>query len=109
MESGGGAADIPDDRMSAPSITPQAAARRPRPLDPRSLLWLVLLAVPAIVLLFVAVRAAYGPRDFYDFHIFWHAGRDVLAGRNPYPTATADALRNQDQFVYPAPAAVAMA
>jgi hypothetical protein len=95
--------------MSAPTITPRATARRPRPLDPRSLAWQVALIVPALVLLVVAVRTAYGPRDFYDFHIFWNAGRDVLAGRTPYPHATFAALRHQDQFVYPAPAAVAMA
>jgi alpha-1,2-mannosyltransferase len=95
--------------MSAPTITPGAAARRPRPLDPRSLAWQVVLIVPALVLLVVAVRTAYGPRDFYDFHIFWHAGRDVLAGRTPYPHVTQAALHHQDLFVYPAPAAVAMA
>jgi alpha-1,2-mannosyltransferase len=95
--------------MSAPTITPATAARRPRPLDPRSLAWQILLIVPALVLLVVAVRTAYGPREFYDFHIFWHAGRDVLAGKTPYPHATLTALRHQDQFVYPAPAAVAMA
>jgi Glycosyltransferase family 87 len=71
--------------------------------------WPLAVGVPALVLLAVALRTAYGPRDFYDFHIFWHAGRDVLAGRNPYPPATAAALRHQDQFVYPAPAAVVMA
>jgi Glycosyltransferase family 87 len=94
--------------VSVPIATsPPRAGRRP-PL-PRGLVWPIVLGLPAAFLLLTALQTAYGPRDFYDFHIFWHAGRDVLAGRNPYPPATSAALRHQDQFVYPAPAAVAMA
>jgi hypothetical protein len=73
-----------------------------------ALLWLLALAVPAIALGIITIGLAYGPRNFYDFHIFWHAGRQVLNGVTPYPAITAEALRNQNQFVYPAPAAVAM-
>ncbi len=73
-----------------------------------ALLWLLALAVPAIALGIITIGLAYGPRNFYDFHIFWHAGRQVLDGVTPYPPITAEALRNQNQFVYPAPAAVAM-
>ncbi len=66
------------------------------------------LAAPAIALLFITIGLAYGPRNFYDFQIFWNAGQAVLDGVSPYPAITHDALRNQDQFVYPAPAAVVM-
>jgi glycosyl transferase family 87 len=94
--------------VSVPFASRQpAAGHRPAPLH--GLVWAVVLGLPAALLLLAGLRAAYGPRDFYDFHIFWHAGRDVLAGRNPYPAARVAALRGQDQFVYPAPAAVAMA
>lgn len=91
--------------------TPSLSTRLPSggPLHPRSLAWPLALGVPAVVLLWVSLHTAYGPRDFYDFHIFWHAGRDVLHGRSPYPPATAAALRHQDQFVYPAFSALAMA
>jgi alpha-1,2-mannosyltransferase len=93
--------------MSTPSLSTRLPAGGP--LSPRSLAWPLALGVPAGVLLWISLRQAYGPRDFYDFHIFWHAGRAVLHGRNPYPPATVAALRHQDQFVYPAFSALAMA
>src|SRR5947209_13692997 len=93
--------------MSTPSLSTRLPAGGP--LSPRSLVWPVALGVPAIVLLWVGLKAAYGAHDFYDFRIFWDAGRAVLHGHNPYPPATVAALRHQDQFVYPAFSAVAMA
>ncbi len=72
------------------------------------MLWLFALLVPAISLGVITIGLAYGPRDFYDFQIFWHAGKAVIDGVSPYPQITHAALKHQDQFVYPAPAAVAM-
>jgi hypothetical protein len=57
----------------------------------------------------LAIVSAFGNHHYSDFGVFWHAGRHVLQGVNPYPAATFHALRNQDQFVYPAPAALLMA
>jgi Glycosyltransferase family 87 len=48
-------------------------------------------------------------RAFFDFHAFWNAGKDVLHGRSPYPPADPGVLAHERSFVYPAPAAVAMA
>ena len=77
-------------------------------MAPARLAWLLALAVPAIALGVITIQLAYGRHHFYDFQIFWHAGRAVLDGVTPYPAITHDALKHQDQFVYPAPAAVAM-
>ncbi len=57
----------------------------------------------------LAIVSAFGNHHYSDFGVFWHAGRHVLQGVNPYPEATFHALRHQDQFVYPAPAALLMA
>lgn len=58
--------------------------------------------------LFVYVLATgYHP---FDFHTFWHSGRDVLSGHSPY-SASLPAVAHRDTFrpfVYPAPAAIAM-
>ncbi len=95
--------------MTTPSLTP-AAPRTTASTAAilRRLRWPLLLLVPALALGMITLRTAYGPRNFYDFHIFWQAGRDVLAGRSPYPPATHAALVHQNRFVYPMPAAVAM-
>ena len=66
-------------------------------------------ALPLLYLaLFVYVMAAgYHP---FDFHTFWHSGRDVLHGRSPY-SASLPAVAHKETFrpfVYPAPAAIAM-
>jgi Glycosyltransferase family 87 len=48
--------------------------------------------------------------DAFDFHTFWHSGRDVLNGHSPY-SASLPAVAHMDTFrpfVYPAPAALAM-
>lgn len=87
---------------AAPSSAPFVGALR-------RLGWPLALLLPALGLAVFALQAAYGPRNYYDFHIFWHAGKDVLAGRSPYPAPTIQALRHQNQFVYPAPAALAVA
>jgi alpha-1,2-mannosyltransferase len=46
---------------------------------------------------------------FFDFEVFWSAGRDVLAGRSPYPPVDASVLSTEANFVYPAAAAYLMA
>jgi alpha-1,2-mannosyltransferase len=46
---------------------------------------------------------------FFDFEVFWSAGRDVLAGRSPYPPVDAAVLSTEANFVYPAVAAYLMA
>lgn len=38
-----------------------------------------------------------------DLHVFWTAGRNVLAGIDPYPPAEARVLATELVFVYPAP------
>jgi alpha-1,2-mannosyltransferase len=46
---------------------------------------------------------------FFDLHVFWRAGRDVLAGHSPYPSAHEIALGRENSFVYPAPMALLFA
>jgi glycosyl transferase family 87 len=67
------------------------------------------LVVAAAGVLVVGVGSTFGGHGFSDFGVFWHAGRAVLHGRSPYPPATVAALRHQNAFVYPAPAALAIA
>jgi Glycosyltransferase family 87 len=67
------------------------------------------LVVSAVGLVAVAITTTFGSDRFSDFGVFWRAGKLVLGGRNPYPAATFHALRGQDEFVYPAPAALAVA
>jgi alpha-1,2-mannosyltransferase len=73
-------------------------------------LGIALLVVVAIVPLLVWIRSG---RFGLDFHwTMWRAGRDVLAGRSPYPAANAHALyvqtyvANRPPFVWPALLAV---
>lgn len=67
------------------------------------------LVVSAVGLLAVAVTTTFGSDHYSDFGVFWRAGKLVLGGHNPYPAATFRALRGQNEFVYPAPAALAVA
>ena len=67
----------------------------------------LLLAAAGLAVL--SLVTGFGDHNYADFHIFWRAGNDVLNGRTPYPHPAASELRGQNQFVYPAPAAVAMA
>ncbi len=67
----------------------------------------LLLAAAGLAVL--SLVTGFGDHNYADFHIFWRAGTDVLNGRTPYPHPAASELRAQNQFVYPAPAAVAMA
>ncbi len=65
---------------------------------------------PAVLIL---LSLTVAPGRSFDLHAFWGAGRDVLAGRTPYPAldalpAVADRLTFRP-FVYPAPAAFLMA
>jgi hypothetical protein len=45
-------------------------------------------------------------KGLMDFDTYWHVGRAVLDGVNPYPPVDARVLGTQQQFVYPAPAAL---
>jgi Glycosyltransferase family 87 len=65
--------------------------------------------VASVGLLIIAITSTFGSDHYSDFGVFWRAGKLVLDGRNPYPAATFHALRRQDEFVYPAPAALAVA
>ena len=46
----------------------------------------------------------------FDFHTFWHSGRDVLNGHSPYSSSLPAVAHKETfrPFVYPAPAAIAM-
>jgi Glycosyltransferase family 87 len=46
----------------------------------------------------------------FDFHTFWHSGRDVLHGDSPYSSSLPAVAHKETfrPFVYPAPAAIAM-
>jgi hypothetical protein len=58
----------------------------------------------------VALLAVESTRHyFWDFRVFWHAGKDVLAGRSPYPPADPSLLAHQSSFVYPPETALAFA
>jgi alpha-1,2-mannosyltransferase len=62
-------------------------------------------ALPLALAVLVAVGAM---RDnFWDFRVFWHAGKDVLAGRSPYPAPDPAVLAHQASFVYPPETALA--
>lgn len=64
----------------------------------------------ALLVAFLAGSVHHHPA--YDFRAVWQAGRDVLHGRSPYPSAHhLEALRGTaiDEFVYPAAVAVAAA
>ena len=67
----------------------------------------LLFAIPIGVLVYAVATAATGTLG--DFRVFWDAAEDVLAGRSPYPPVDAVVLAGQDQFVYPAPAALLVA
>jgi hypothetical protein len=67
------------------------------------------LLLAAAGLAALSLVTGFGDHNYADFHIFWRAGHDVLNGLTPYPRPAASELRAQNQFVYPAPAAVAMA
>ena len=71
---------------------------------------LVALAVPALtVLAGVTLAAWHGPKGMMDFHTYLRAGHAVLDGRSPYPAPDRALLAAQEQFVYPAPAALLFA
>jgi hypothetical protein len=71
---------------------------------------LVLLLIPALTVLGgVTMAAWHGPKGMMDFHTYLAGGHDVLAGRSPYPAVDAHLLAGQEQFVYPAPAALLFA
>ncbi len=71
-------------------------------LAARTLLFLVAAGMTSLVA-FGALGRTGGP---FDFHTYYLAGQAVLAGHSPYPAADPRVLAGQDQFVYPAPAAL---
>jgi Glycosyltransferase family 87 len=66
--------------------------------------------VPLCYAALFAVYLVHGNKPF-DFHTFWWSGHDVLHGRSPYPATLPEAAHQKTfrPFVYPAPAAYAMA
>jgi Glycosyltransferase family 87 len=66
-------------------------------------------AVPLLYLVLFTNMLAGGFHPF-DFHTFWHSGRDVMHGRSPYTTSLPAVAHEKTfrPFVYPAPAAIAM-
>jgi alpha-1,2-mannosyltransferase len=75
----------------------------------RSVGVLLLGGLPAALLCAFLIGSA-GHHPAYDFRAVWDAGRDVLHGRSPYPSAQhLETLRGTaiDEFVYPAAVAVA--
>lgn len=63
---------------------------------------ILLLGVLPISLLVMIVVSTAGQQYGFDFHgSLWEASRDIVAGRNPYPPATADGVAPGDEFVYP--------
>jgi glycosyl transferase family 87 len=78
----------------------------------RQLFPIACFAIVPAVLLVALIHFEVGrptPVAFWDFHAFWRAGHAVLHGRSPYPPARASVLAHESSFVYPAPAAIAMA
>jgi alpha-1,2-mannosyltransferase len=82
---------------------PDKAPARPRIDHHRA----ILLAIPPAILsgVFLGIFVAVSPH--WDFHVFWSAGRNVLAGIDPYPPVDTRVLATEQTFVYPAPAAFA--
>jgi alpha-1,2-mannosyltransferase len=66
---------------------------------------LVILAASVIGL---SLGSTFGGHHYGDLRVFRAAGRAVLDGHSPYPPPDDSVLRGQDNFVYPAPAAVVM-
>ena len=71
-------------------------------LAARTLLFVVAAGMTSLVAGGALARTG-GP---FDFHTYYLAGQAVLAGHSPYPAADPRVLAGQDQFVYPAPAAL---
>ena len=69
---------------------------------------LVFAVLPALLLAFALTpRYVYGPG--WDFRTFFDAAHQYVSGASPYPAATLQAVAGKDVFVYPAPAAAAIA
>jgi alpha-1,2-mannosyltransferase len=76
-------------------------------------LWIATQRVSAVVFLGLFPIAVYTfavlqAQWFWDFEVFYEAGRDVLAGRSPYPPPDPTVLASEKEFVYPAATAWAM-
>lgn len=69
----------------------------------------VVLPVVLAATVVVVFSPLVAPWSMIDFATFWRAGGEVLAGRSPYPTIDPAVLGTGLNFVYPAPAALAMA
>jgi hypothetical protein len=89
--------------VQAPVVSPRFEGLR---RASSQLVPLVAFAVlPVVIYAYAFAKAPL----FFDFEVFWTAGRDVLAGRSPYPPVDAAVLATEANFVYPAVAAYLMA
>lgn len=66
---------------------------------------LVILAASVIGL---SLGSTFGAHRYGDLRVFRDAGQAVLDGHSPYPPPADRVLQGQDNFVYPAPAAIMM-
>ena len=66
---------------------------------------LVILAASVIGL---SLGSTFGSHHYGDLRVFRDAGQAVLDGHSPYPPPADRVLQGQDNFVYPAPAALVM-
>jgi hypothetical protein len=87
----------------------EAEARHAQRSVPEEVASAILVAAPALAMLYVLVGPALAHAYMPDLKVFLGAGRAVLRGQNPYPSPHAGALLAQgNAFVYPAPAALAL-
>lgn len=71
--------------------------------------WTLFGVLPILLTLAFTVGARHQPA--FDFRALWQAGRDVSHGHDPYPAVagiSANPKAPHDEFIYPAPVAVAM-
>jgi Glycosyltransferase family 87 len=86
-----------------------ASANRPEPVEGRRptlrtavfFLFVPLPIVLNVAIVWASIRVGFATSFGFDFHAVWEAGRTVLHGHSPYPSATVAALRSENQFVYP--------
>ena len=97
--------------LSAAAAVQRRSARRLHVIGPAFGQLLLFGAVPATLLAVFANELLNHGFQTFDFNMLWHGGSDVLHGRSPYPSSLPD-IPNRTTFrpfVYPAPAAVALA
>lgn len=75
----------------------------------RKISLLFLFAGVPLVAIVLVLMPSLLPGLGWDFRVFYDAGRAYLHGRSPYPDATLAGVVAKNVFVYPAPAALALA